>query len=232
MERSATHDTEYVDIVLGYRHILLFSLVFGAVIFGTGYFAGYQRGQNTEAARANVARPAQNPPQATPPAPLPPVRVPAMLTEPQPPENGDVLKEMEELSQESLAPKDSSPEPAAPPTAAEPTREPAPGAEKPRAQEAPPAAPSAGKPAPEPRASSKPTNRPGVYLQVSSFEAEQDADKLIDELAAEGFRALVDGQLIGGKHTVLVGPFEDFKTAVGRAKELRSKNREAFPIRR
>lgn len=243
MERTATHDTEYVDIVLGYRHILLFSLVFGAVIFGTGYFAGYQRGQDAQGPRATVAAPDRDPAQATPGAPLPPVQVPAMLTEPQATKSGDVLKEVEELSQESLVPKDGSADPAAataPSTAVSPADPAASDAEEQPEEQAPPAArrsappaPPAEKPAAKPRASSsRHYNRPGVYLQVSSFDAAQDADKLIDELAAEGFRALVDGQLIGGKHTVLVGPFEDFKTAVGRAKELRRKNREAFPIRR
>lgn len=241
MERSATHDTEYVDIVLGYRHILLFSLVFGALIFGTGYFTGYQRGQSVEAARANVADPAERPAQASPPAPLPPVQVPAMLTPPPTVETGDVVKEMEELSQEPLgATSGSSAEPAepvAPPATTKRAAETAAPTPEPRTEQKPAAAPPAEKPAekpvPQPQARTKPANRPGnVYLQVSSFGAQQDAEKLIDDLAAEGFRALIDGQLIGGKHTVLVGPFDDFKTAVGRAKELRRQNREAFPIRR
>lgn len=250
MERSATHDTEYVDIVLGYRHILLFSLVFGALIFGTGYFAGYNRGQSAESARAASGPTATpNRPQTTPPTSLPPVQVPAMLTEPLVPETGDVVKEMEELNRESLAPGTqpaSEPAVAAPAASREAAEEAAAPAAKPREEEKPaPAAPPAEKPVekPEqksvPQAKAAPTTRPGkqqasgnVYLQVSSFGAQQEAEKLIDDLAAQGFRALIDGQLIGGKHTVLVGPFEDFKTAVGRAKELRRTNREAFPIRR
>jgi cell division protein FtsN len=235
VERSATHDTEYVDIVLGYRHILLFSLVFGVLIFSTGYFAGYQRGQSVEAASA-VTSPAATQQQASPPPPLPPVNVPAMLTEPPPTENGDVVKEMEDLTQESLTPG----------AVAEPSETAVPPTSQPDAETAAPEA--------QPREAEKPTDRPkvpekqkklapqakasppqqsgAVYLQVSSFSAPQEAEKLIDDLAAEGFRALIDGQLIGGKHTVLVGPFPDFKTAADRAKDLRRQRREAFPIRR
>lgn len=242
MERSATQDTEYVDIVLGYRHILVFSLVFGALIFSTGYFAGYHRAQSAEAASAAPAAPTQISPQASPPAPLPPVQVPAMLTEPLNTETGDVLKEMEELSQESLAPgKGSAPETTESATPSTPAAEDAAPTIDPRAETPARTAPAEKqeepkKPGPQARAEPvdrKPANRPGnVYLQVSSFAAPQDAEKLIDDLAAEGFRALIDGQLIGGKHTVLVGPFNDFKAAAGRAKELKLRNREAFPIRR
>lgn len=233
MERSATHDTEYVDIVLGYRHILLFSLVFGVLIFSTGYFAGYQRGQSVEAASAATS-PAAAQQQAPPPAPLPAVKVPAMLTEPLPNESGDVVKEMEDLTQESLNPgAEAEPSETADSPAAQPEAEAAAPAAKPREEEQP-AAPSREKTKKlAPQAKASPPHQSGaVYLQVSSFSASQDAERLIDDLAAEGFRALIDGQLIGGKHTVLVGPFPDFKTAADRAKDLRRQRREAFPIRR
>jgi cell division septation protein DedD len=239
VERTATHDTEYVDIVLGYRHILLFSLVFGALIFGTGYFAGYQSGQKAESAQADSTTAKPNPSQASPPVPLPPVQVPAMLTEPITSGAGNVVEELEELNQESLAPGTGSvPEPGA----AAPAAEVAPPPAKPRTEEKPaPAAPAdepEKKPVPQARAApgggprAKQQASGNVYLQVSSFGAQQEAEQLIDALAAEGFRALIDGQLIGGKHTVLVGPFADFKAAAGKAKELRRTNREAFPIRR
>jgi cell division septation protein DedD len=235
VERSATHDTEYVDIVLGYRHILLFSLVFGVLIFSTGYFAGYQRGQSVEAASAATS-PTRTP-QQSPPASLPPVKVPALLTEPLTTESGDVVKEMEDLTQESLTPGAVAEpsETAAPPTS-QPDAEAAAPAAEPREEEKPPATPAREPEKPKklaPQAQASPPHQSGaVYLQVSSFSAPQEAEKLIDDLAAEGFRALIDGQLIGGKHTVLVGPFPDFKTAADRAKDLRRQRREAFPIRR
>ncbi|MEX2299478.1 MAG: SPOR domain-containing protein [Bryobacterales bacterium] len=232
MDRSATHDTEYVDIVLGYRHILLFSLVFGVLIFSTGYFAGYQRGQSVEAASAAT----RTPQQASPPAPLPAVKVPAMLTEPPPAESGDMVKEMEDLTQESLTPGAvAEPSETAAPSTSQPDAEAAAPAAEPREEEKP-AAPVKEPEKPKklaPQAKTSPPHQSGaVYLQVSSFSAPQEAEKLIDDLAAEGFRALIDGQLIGGKHTVLVGPFPDFKTAADRAKDLRQQRREAFPIRR
>jgi cell division protein FtsN len=206
------------------------------LIFSTGYFAGYQRGQSVEAASATTS-PAATQPQAPQPAPLPAVKVPAMLNEPLPNESGDVVKEMEELTQESLKPgAGAEPSGTADSPPARPEAEAAAPAAKPREDEQPAAAPSSE---PEktkklaPQAKASPPHQSGaVYLQVSSFSASRDAEKLIDDLAAEGFRALIDGQLIGGKHTVLVGPFPDYKSAADGAKDLRRQRREAFPIRR
>jgi cell division septation protein DedD len=263
VERTATHDTEYVDIVLGYHHILLFSLVFGLLIFGTGFFIGYYRARSDEAGRA--AATTTNPPASKPASselPLPPVEVPAMLTEPPAANRGDVVKDMEQVSTGTLTPAGSgasagaaapqaapaaAPQapaataPAAAPSNAQPA---APQSATPRGATPPPAPPQRQSPpasngaavparAPEPRAAAKPANASGnVYLQVSTFAAAQEAEKLINDLASEGFRAMIDGQLVEGHHTVLVGPFADFQTAVGQAKVLKEHNREAFPIRR
>jgi cell division protein FtsN len=262
VERTATHDTEYVDIVLGYHHVLLFSMVFGVLIFGTGYFIGYYRARSD---RADRAASTTSPAPSSPAAGLPAVQIPAMLTQPPPPAAGDVVKEMEALSTGALAPaanananpRAASPTPqesataAPPPTPERPSQEtmtappptppgarPAapPAAEAPKREVQPPANGKGSQPAakPVPRAAAKPPNAAGgnIYLQVSSFGAQQEAEQLINDLAAEGFRALIDGQLVEGKHTVLVGPFSDFESAVGQAKELKQHNREAFPIRR
>jgi cell division septation protein DedD len=263
VERTATHETEYVDIVLGYHHILLFSLVFGMMIFGTGYFIGYYRARSDNADHASGGATATSPqPGAPSPASSrPAVQLPAMLTEPPLPEAGDVVKEMEDLSTEALTP---GPDAIANPEAASGVAEeaerdlpPTPVAPAPMATAAPPAAtttapaatpaeapkndrqaPANGAGAPPaakspPRAAAKPANAAGnIYLRVSSFAAQQEAERLINELAAEGFRALIDGQMVDGMHTVLVGPFSDFQSAVGRAKELKESNREAFPVRR
>ncbi len=267
MERTATHETEYVDIVLGYHHILVFSLVFGVLIFGTGFFIGYYRARSDHADRAAVQ--STTTPQSSSAAPageLPPVQMPAVLTQPQTQPAGDVVQEMEKATSE-LAPNGAAPTgtgtpapPAADSTAAseaaatqaavtaavpaaEPPSVPAPAPAPAKPAAAPPpvshsepaangqASAPAAKPAP--RADAKPANAGGnVYLQVSTFDAQQEAEKLTNELAAEGFRALIDGELVEGRHTVLVGPFSDFKSAVGKAKELKEHNREAFPIRR
>ena len=264
MERTATHETEYVDIVLGYHHILLFSLVFGVLIFGTGFFIGYYRARSDHADRA-AAGATTSPQPSSAPAPaaeLPPIQMPAILSQPATPPAGDVVKEMEDVSTQTLAPEGVRPEsptasattPAASPAAAAPpteTPEPEPAKAAAEASSVKPAAapkpatpkserqtPANGKAAPPaekpaPRADAKPANARGnIYLQVSSFNAQQEAEKLTNELAAEGFRAMIDGELIEGRHTVLVGPFSDFKTAVGQAKELKEHNREAFPVRR
>jgi cell division septation protein DedD len=260
VERTATHETEYVDIVLGYHHILLFSLVFGLMIFGTGYFIGYYRARGDHADR--VATGATASPQQNAPSPAssrPAVQMPAMLTEPPPPEAGAVVKEMQELSTGALTPgaealdnpaaasavvQESAPplvpvpevpaqKAAAPPPAAPSTKPAAPAT--PQNDRQAPANGAAAQPAvkPTPRAAAKPANAAGnIYLRVSSFAAQQEAERLINELAAEGFRALIDGQMVDGMHTVLVGPFTDFQSAVGRAKELKESNREAFPVRR
>jgi cell division protein FtsN len=263
VERTATHDTEYVDIVLGYHHILLFSLVFGVLIFGTGYFVGYYRARSDRAALPATNPSANAPASASSPARgLPPVQLPAMLTDSQAPAAGDVVKDMEAVSTSTLAPAQNG---AASPAAAAPaTQAPASAAAaatetlKPEQATAPPPAPSNTKPATAPAAetpnserqpangkgsqpAAKPTPRAGVtprnasgniYLQVSSFSGQKDAEKLINDLAAEGFRALIDRQLVEGRHTVLVGPFPDFKSAADKAKVLKQRNREAFPIRR
>jgi cell division septation protein DedD len=178
-----------------------------------------------------------------------------MLTQPAAPATGDVVKEMERLSTGELAteaPLNSDPAaPSAPPRESAPAAIPpsveAPSPEAttaPRAVapiEKPAAAPAAGAPKNERQPPSngkatqpaEPRNAHGnVYLQVSTFSAQQEAEQLINDLASEGFRALIDGQLVEGRHTVLVGPFSDFKSAVGQAKVLKEHNREAFPIRR
>jgi cell division septation protein DedD len=259
VERTATHETEYVDIVLGYHHILLFSLVFGVLIFGTGFFLGYYRARSDHADRAAAGATTSPEPRSSPAAAsdLPPIQMPAVLTQPETPPAGDVVKEMEDVSTQTLAPEGTMP-PEAPAAAAAQESTPAavPPPSEPPAQEAAqaPAATSKAKPAatqseqpapangkaaqpaekPAPRAAAvKPSNARGsVYLQVSSFEAQREAEQLTNELAAEGFRAMIDGDLVEGRHTVLVGPFADFKSAVGQAKELKEHNREAFPIRR
>jgi cell division protein FtsN len=263
VERTATHDTEYVDIVLGYHHILLFSVVFGLLIFGSGYFMGYYRARSDRPDNAGAAAATANPQPSSPAAPLPQVQIPALLTQPAEAPAGDVVKEMERLSTGALAtgvPQNSAPTapsatppesaPAAIPSTAE---APAPQATAPREAATgakPAAAPAAAPPkndrqppangkatqpaaAPVPRAAAEPRNAHGnIYLQVSTFGAQQEAEQLINDLASEGFRALIDGQLVEGRHTVLVGPFSDFKSAVGQAKVLKEHNREAFPIRR
>jgi hypothetical protein len=43
LERTASPPKEYVDIIIGYHHILLFAVAFGTLVFGTGYFIGYNR---------------------------------------------------------------------------------------------------------------------------------------------------------------------------------------------
>jgi cell division septation protein DedD len=261
VERTATHDAEYVDIVLGYHHVLLFSLVFGALIFGTGYFIGYYRAQSDHASRA--ASVTTSPPASSPAAARPPVQLPAMLTQPPPP-SGDVVKEMEAASTEALAPAgttnagaatapapaasaaapaalSSTPQAPAPeattPPAAPSSAQPAatPAAETPKSERQAPVTGKDSQPAgkPVPRAAVTPPNAGGnVYLQVSSFGEKQQAEQLLNELAAQGFHALIDGRLVEGKQTVLVGPFSDFKSAVGQAQQLKLHNREAFPIRR
>ena len=257
MERTATHDAEYVDIVLGYHHILLFSVIFGLLIFGTGFFIGYYRARSDEADRAASAT-TTSPPASSTSSELPPVQIPAMLTQPPSPESGDVVKDMEGVSTGALAPvvtpegdaaataQQSAPAAAPPapsreaataPPPAPPSAQPAaaPTAEPPQAERQPPANGNGSQPAtkPEPRAAASPANASGnIYLQVSSFDAAREAEQLINDLATEGFRALIDGQLVEGRHTVLVGPFSDFKSAAGRAKELKERNREAFPVRR
>jgi len=260
VERTATHDTEYVDIVLGYHHILLFSVVFGVLIFGTGYFIGYYRARSDRPDRA--ASPTTSPAPSAPAAERPPLELPAMLTEPPAPTAGDVVKEMEALSTGALAPaangnanptaaspspqepapsalsptpQAASPETAPAPPPAPPSTRPAatPTSEAPRSERQPPATGNESQPAAKPQAAAKPANARGnIYLQVSSFRAQQEAEQLINDLAAEGFRALIDGRLMEGRHTVLVGPFSDFESAVGQAKVLKQRNREAFPIRR
>lgn len=265
MERTATHDTEYVDIVLGYHHILLFSLVFGVLIFGTGYFVGYYRARSDRADRAaspTSGTPANAPANANSSAKeLPPVQLPAMLTDSPAPANGDVVKDMEAVSTGGLTPQSgASPTAAVPATqdsasSAAPQR---PGTPKQEKATAPTSVPSSTKPATPsttetpktereprngksaqpgsksaPRAAATPRNASGnIYLQVSSFGGQKEAEKLINDLAAEGFRALIDRQLVEGRHTVLVGPYPDFKTAADKAKVLKERNREAFPIRR
>lgn len=264
MERTATHDTEYVDIVLGYHHILLFSVVFGLLIFGSGYFMGYYRARSDGADRGGAAAAAAGTQPSSLAAPLPQVQIPAMLTQPAVPAAGDVVKEMERLSTGELAteaplnsdpaapsapPRESapaaippsveapSPEATTAPRAVAPIEKPAaaPAAGAPKNERQPPSNGKATQPAapPVPRAAAEPRNAHGnIYLQVSTFSAQQEAEQLINDLASEGFRALIDGQLVEGRHTVLVGPFSDFKSAVGQAKVLKEHNREAFPIRR
>jgi cell division protein FtsN len=263
VERTATHDTEYVDIVLGYHHILLFSVVFGLLIFGSGYFMGYYRARSDRPDNGGAAAATANPQPSSPAAPLPQVQIPAMLTQPAAPPAGDVVKEMERLSTGALgteAPLNSDPAassatpresaPAATPPSVEapspaataprpvaPSEKPAaaPAAEAPKNERQPPANGKSTQPAapPVPRAAAEPRHARGnIYLQVSTFSAPQEAEQLINDLASEGFRALIDGQLVEGRHTVLVGPFSDFKSAAGQAKVLKEHNREAFPIRR
>lgn len=58
----------------------------------------------------------------------------------------------------------------------------------------------------------KPANNKTYYLQIGSFQAEEDADNLKAKLALQGFEATVQTADIAGKgiwHRVRVGPFND-----------------------
>jgi cell division septation protein DedD len=185
-----------------------------------------------------------------------------MLTDSPAPANGDVVKDMETVSTGGLTPPKNAaagptadaaatqdtapaaaPQPAgtpkqenatAPPPAAS-TKPAAPSATETPKSEREPGNSKSPQPASKsaPRAAVTPRNASGnIYLQVSSFGGQKEAEKLINDLAAEGFRALIDRQLVEGRHTVLVGPYPDFKTAADKAKVLKERNREAFPIRR
>jgi cell division protein FtsN len=220
---------------------------------------GYYRARSDRPDKGGSTAAAATAQPGSPAAPLPQVQIPAMLTQPAAPQVGDVVKEMEQLSTGALGTQASpNSDPAAatatelesaagaiPPSVETPAPEaaaaPAPSAkpaaapEAPKTERQPPSNPKATQPAapPVPRAAAEPRNARGnIYLQVSTFSAPQEAERLINDLAAEGFRAMIDGQLVAGRHTVLVGPFSDFKSAVGQAKVLKEHNREAFPIRR
>lgn len=268
MEKS-TRDGEYIDIVLGYHHVLLFSLVFGVLIFGTGYFVGFRQARtdhDTQSAASTGTRVASRV-AGTPTAS--PGLIPQIVAEPFVPD--DVVKDMKKMSTASLtvgrttdgepvsssiaaaelasaaSPEAASPEAGAPTPS---TTSPLPTSEAKPAVSSPvevkksepvstdtssgPSASSVVSSLALPKKPAPPSNAAGgdIYLQVSAFGAQQEAEKLLDDLAAEGFRALIDGSLVEGKHTVLVGPFADFQDAAGQAKELREHNREAFPIRR
>jgi cell division protein FtsN len=256
VERTVTHNTEYVDIVLGYHHVLLFGLLFGVLMFSAGYFIGSYRTQSDGADRTIST--ATSPKPSSSAAELPAMQVPASGTERSPSEVGDVAKDMATLSTGVLAPApngDARPTatsstlqdsvPAAPPltteaASPETTRTPPPNPPSAKATAA--SAAEAPKSEPQPRArvnqpklraAPTPANAGGhIYLQVSSFRARQEAEQLINDLAAEGMRATIDGQIVEGRHVVLVGPFADFQSAVGSAKALKQHNFEAFPIRR
>lgn len=256
MERTATNDNEYVDIVLGYHHLLLFSLVFGLLIFAAGYFVGYYRSESgrtiqADAASATTAS-ATTTRQQSPPLTNAP-QVPVVFNESLAPagDPDDVVKEMEEVSREGLLPSpavapeaDSSP--AAQPEQSEPdSEEPslesassAPPAEAPEPVEKSQPKPAAKRTEPdEVRVANLSREQVGrsvnnIYLQVSAFGMQIDAQQLVNDLSVDGYRARVDRELVAGKHTVLVGPYSSFKTALGEAKKLKADNHDAFPIRR
>jgi cell division protein FtsN len=213
------NDGEYTEVVIGMSHVLLFSLIVGVLIFGSGYLVGFQSAQSdlqsTLPASAREKPAATSANQSTPQAP---VVIPEVVVDPLVPT--DVVEDLERLSTASL-------------TAGRPDeRDSGPG----------PDAVTATAPVSSPEASSitrpsRPQPRPtaggeAIYLEVSTLGAKQDAERLANNLAAEGFRAVVDGALVANKHTVLVGPFRDLDFAATQAKELREHNVEAFPVRR
>ena len=270
MEKTSTHDDDYVDIVLGYHHVLLFSLVFGVLIFGTGYFVGFHRARSDQDRSSAVSRNTRDTSQSAATPAASPGLIPQIVTEPF--AATDVVQDMEKVSTASVAQTtDGEPETAAAVTEPAPTAAPEAASSvaaspaqdgtaqgrTPQGQTAPPVSPGtkpaavpavevqraepsqpvgnqsrASTPASPPRPSSSPAAGGNIYLQVSTFGTRQDAEQLINDLAAEGFRAVIDGTLAAGKHTVLVGPFVDLRAASGQAKELRETNREAFPVRR
>ena len=263
METTATHDTEYVDIVVGYQHILLLGLLFGVLMFSTGYFIGSYRTQSDRADRA--ASTAMSPASGPRAAQLPAVQVPPTGIERPASEVGEIAENVARLSPGALAPVangNASPTAtsAAPQEAAHAARPLTTRAALPETTTAPLLNPQSAKAAATSAVPMPANPNPGgtaaaatenyfwddlyqryrnpqtqdsfkIYLRMS-FRAQQEAETLIHDLAAEGFPAVIEGQSVEGRQMVLIGPFADYQSATSLAKVLKQRNLEAFPIRR
>jgi cell division protein FtsN len=69
-------------------------------------------------------------------------------------------------------------------------------------------------------------------LRIASIREPRTAERLIQDLAAGGVRAVVEGQSVEGRYMVLIGPFSDYQSAENMAKVLKQRHLDAFPIRR
>jgi SPOR domain len=260
--KTATHDTEYVDIVLGYHHIFLLSLIFGVLMFGTGYFLGSYRTQNDRAGRTASAavspalsltadaRAAELPAAQAPSTGIAgnPAPVPAANGNARPTATGfrpeEEIPAAPRLTAAAAAPETSTARVLNPPPARAAATPAADDPDSERQSRAMPAHPNAG--ANDTQAAENyfrddlyqrfrnPQTQDSfkIYLRISSIRAQQEAEALIKELAAEGIRALIEGESLEGRHMVLVGPFGDFQSAESLAKELKKQDLDAFPIRR
>jgi hypothetical protein len=259
---TAIHDREHVDIVVGYHHVLLLGLLFGVLMFGSGYFVGsYDTPIDPTAGTTSAAISSTYDLRAAePPA------VPAPSTGREASGAGEAAQEGPTLdagtsaaaTSGSAAP--SSPPPLNPQSAtamaaaagapgSEHAQTPAP-ANQSQPEIQPRTVPMAANPTPGSDAAEaaehyfwddsyqryrNPQTRDPfkVYLRISSFRAKPEAEALIDDLTAQGIGAVIEGQSVEGRHMVLIGPFADYRSAASLANALKQqRNLDTFPIRR